>query len=130
MFGLFGKRKPRTAMDAVILQIYGSLDRQKTADVEAAGQLAYADLLCEGVEPREVSDKARALFAGPMPYSTHDLALSVALAFFKDPQYRDALREAQLVARMQVFEWAQDGKVAKPLAAIFEETLYSTFKQA
>lgn len=79
--------------------------------------------------PREqIHRLASQLIAGPVPYSTHDLAVSVAMAFFKDPAWQNTLADHQLAARMRVLEWIQTGKVAKMIAGVFEETLYRAYK--
>jgi hypothetical protein len=128
MFGLFKKSKPQSALDMLIIQMYGSLDHKKTADLEAATQIAFDNLLCQMINLDLVRLKASELYAGPIPYSTNDLALSVALAFFKDPSCHDNLLQAQMVARMQVLDWIMDGVICKPLAVAFENTLYKIFK--
>jgi hypothetical protein len=128
MFGIFGKRKPKTALDALIIQIYGSLDHKKTANLGQAESLAFNELLSETINRELVHQKASELFDGPMPYSTKDLALSVALAFFQDPKYKSQLSDVQLLARLQLIEWINEGSVARPLAMVFENTLYERFK--
>lgn len=127
MFGPFKKKKPKTTMDMLILQMYGSLDHKKTADIQLACQIAYRNLLCECIAEDSIRKKADELFAGPIPYSTNDLALSVAMAFFRSDEHSHLLEEAQLVARMQLIDWVEEGTVAKPLAMVFENTLYCRF---
>lgn len=129
MFGFFGKRKPKTALDALIIQMYGSLDHKKTAKLEESIEIASEALLCGLVDKQTVRAKASELFSGPIPYATNDLALSVALAFFKDEKNKELLRDAQLVARMQLLDWITAGTVAKPIAGAFEHTLYTMYKQ-
>jgi len=58
-----------------------------------------------------------------MTYSTHDLAVSVAMHFFKDPDYLDRLEDAHLNARELVAEWAEQGIVASLLAETFDRIL-------
>jgi len=58
-----------------------------------------------------------------MSYSTHDLAVAVAMRFFKDPDYSDRLEDAQLNARELVAEWAEQGIVAPLLAETFDQIL-------
>jgi hypothetical protein len=127
MFGMF-KKKPLTMMDAFIHTIYGPNPPRKSADLERSITIAHEDLLFERVALSEVKEKAGELFKGPIPYSTHDLAVSTALGFFKSPNYVPALQECQLHARLRVVNWAKDGKVVKPLALSFEEVLYKLFK--
>jgi hypothetical protein len=127
MFGLFKKRSP-TVMDGLIRTIYGANPPPKSADLERSITIAHEDLLFERVPLSEVKQRATELFKGPIPYSTHDLAVSAALAFFKSPEYVPALRECQIPARMRVTNWAVDGKVVKLLAASFDEVLYRPYK--
>ena len=127
MFGFFGKRKPKTALDALIIQIYGSLEHKKTANLDTATNLAFEALLCTAIDYQTVRKKAEELFSGKIPYSTNDLAISVALAFFQDQHNRELLSEAQLVARMQLIEWLNEGTVAGPIAVAFENALYKQF---
>jgi hypothetical protein len=127
MFGLFKKKQP-TMMDALIRTIYGPSPPSKSADLERSIIIAHEDLLFERVPLSEVKQKAGELFKGPIPYSTHDLAVSIALGFFKGPEYMPALQECQIAARLRVVNWAKDGKVVKPLALSFEEVLYRVYK--
>lgn len=53
------------------------------------------------VEQQAVRKQGIDLAEGPIPYSTHDLALSIALNFFKQPEYIPRLFNAQLLARMK-----------------------------
>ncbi|MHC2628725.1 hypothetical protein ACVME5_001379 [Bradyrhizobium liaoningense] len=126
MFGIF-KKKP-TALDGVIRAIYGDHPPKKSADLERAVTIAHEDILCELVNLSEVRNVASGLFASPIPYSTHDLAVAVALSFFKKPEHRNSLKDVQLAARLRVLNWTKDGKVARGVTTIFEETLYTTYK--
>ena len=114
-------------MDALINTIYGDPPPAKRANVSEAIELASM-LLMNQVSNDKISGLAQELYQGPMPYSTHDLALSVALHFFKDTEYADQLRSAQLMARLLTLEWLQEGKVAPLLMKSFEETLYKMYK--
>ena len=125
MFNFFGK-KP-TALDAAIHAIYGPNPPRKTADVQQAVNLATG-LLCGRVGFREIKILAEQLYAGPMPYSTHDLAASVALNFFRRPGLMPQLAEVQILARMQVLDWFQTGYVNPHLARAFEDALYKDYK--
>ena len=82
MFG-FKKKKPATALDEFIFAVYGNPPPPKRADVEQAIALASDKLLLGVVDQRELRRQAIALAETPIPYSTHDLAVSVALHFFK-----------------------------------------------
>lgn len=128
LFDLFGaKKKPETAMDVFIKAMYGDPPPPKRAKLSEAVDLAN-DLLMGEVAEREIVTLATQLNSGPIPYSTHDLALSVALNFFKDPARISRLGTAQLMARMSMMEWLQEKKVAPLLVQSVEDTLYKLYK--
>ncbi|WP_173942839.1 hypothetical protein [Polynucleobacter antarcticus] len=77
---------------------------------------------------KEIAILGAKLESGPIPYSTEDLALSIALNFFKDAQNISSLGNAQMMARMTMLEWLQENKVAPILAKSFEDTLYKLYK--
>jgi hypothetical protein len=95
---------------------------------ERSVTIAHEDLLFECIALPEVKRLAGELFQGPIPYSTHDLAVSTALAFFKAPEFIPVLTECQIPARLRVVNWAKDGKVVGPLAQSFEAVLYRVYK--
>jgi hypothetical protein len=128
MFG-FLRRKPKASlMDQFIESVYGNHPPKKTADLQSAVTLA-TQLLGDGFYKEDVVLIATQLNAGPMPYSTHDLAVAVALRLFKDvaPEGRDGLFEIQLMARMTVLGWMKEGKVVPALAQAFEHSLYQEY---
>lgn len=128
MFGLFSKKKkPQNALDEFIFAVYGNPPPAKRANVGKAVELAN-ELLMGKIDEKDVSRQAIALNDGPIPYSTHDLALSVALNFFKQPENVSRLFEAQLLARMNMLEWLQSGLVAPMLVQSFESVLYKIYK--
>ena len=128
LFDLFGgKKKPESAMDLFIKAMYGDPPPPKRAKLSEAVDLAN-DLLMGEVTEREIATLATQLNSGPIPYSTHDLALSVALSFFKDPARVSRLGTAQLMARMSMIEWLQEKKVAPLLVKSVEDTLYKLYK--
>jgi hypothetical protein len=128
LFDLFGgKKKQESAMDVFIRAVYGDPPPPKRAKLSEAVDLAN-ELLMGVVSEREILAVATQLSNGPIPYSTHDLALSVALNFFKDPARIPTLGTAQLMARMSMLEWIQEKKVAPMLAESFENTLYKLYK--
>ena len=128
LFDLFGsKKKPETAMDIFIRSVYGDPPPPKRAKLSVAVDLA-SELLMGEVSEREIVIIANQLSSGPIPYSTHDLALSVALNFFKDPARIHNLGTAQLMARMTMLVWLQEKKVAPILVKSFEDTLYKLYK--
>ncbi len=125
---MFGKnKKQESAMDVFIRAIYGDPPPPKRAKLSEAVELA-SELLMGVVGEREIVTVATELNSGPIPYSTHDLALSIALNFFKDPARIPSLGTAQLMARMAMLEWLQEKKVAPMLVQSFENTLYKLYK--
>ena len=128
MFGFNRKKTPETALDQFIFALYGNPPPPKRANADEATRLASAELLMGNVQESEVRTVAQELSAGPIPYSTHDLALSIALSFFKRPEYMPRLHTAQLVARMKMLEWLQAGLVVPLLVKSFEDVLYKLYK--
>ena len=127
MFGLF-KKKPPTVMDGLIRAIYGANPPPKSAELGRSIIIAREALLFGRVPLSEVRQRATELFKGPIPYSTHDLAVSTAFAFFKAPEFVKVLSEYQIPARLRVVDWAKDGTVVSPLAQSFEAVLYRVYK--
>src|SRR5487761_202362 len=122
MFRFF-RRRPRL-IDQAIESVYGANPPERTADVDAAVTLA-SQLLGERFQKEDLASYAKRLSAGPMPYSTHDLGVSVALGIFKDVPTKERMElfDVQLAARMTVLEWAKQRKVNPLLAQAFEHTL-------
>jgi len=132
MFGFAKKKQAQasTLLDGFVKSIYGPNPPKGTADVQEAIRMA-ADCLLGGVfEKDDLALTAMNLNDGSIPYSTHDLAVSVALRAFKDvpPEDRRHLFTIQLNARMTVSGWAKERKVAMPLAEAFENVLYKDYK--
>jgi len=119
---------PANGMEAFIFSVYGNPPPPKTAKPEEAAQIAYEELLMKLVDKEEVAKLTTELSSGPMPYSTHDLALSTALNFFKRPELVPRLFNAQLFARMKAMEWLEQGRVVQALVSSFEEVLYKLYK--
>jgi len=67
---------PMSVMDGMIRMVYGANPPPKSADIERSITIAHEDLLFEKVPLSEVKRTAGELFKGPVPYSTHDLAVS------------------------------------------------------
>ena len=99
----------------------------KRANLEQTITLAN-ELLMGVVEQQAVRKQGIDLADGPIPYSTHDLALSIALNFFKQPEYIPKLFTAQLMARMKALQWFKEGLAVGPLVKSFEEVLYTRYK--
>ena len=128
MFGFGKKKKPKTALDSFIKAVYGDPPPPKRADTNKAVSLAFEELLIGNINESEVRLIAEELASGPVPYSTHDLALSVALNFFKRSECMEQLREAQMFARLKMLEWFQEGLVAPIIVKSFEDVLYKLYK--
>ena len=127
MFGFLKRKKPQNALDEFIFAVYGNPPPAKRANLEQA--ITLANELLMGVVPQhEVRTHAVALEEGPIPYSTHDLAISIALNFFKQPEYIPQLFTAQLLARMKVLQWFKEGLAVGALVKSFEEVLYTRYK--
>lgn len=126
MFGLF-KKKPANALEALIFAIYGNPPPPKRAELGEAIELAHEHLLMELVDRQEVTRLATELNNGPIPYSTNDLAISVALHFFKNPDHVPRLRQAQMLARLNASEWLSQSKVAPLIVKSFEDVLYKLY---
>lgn len=124
------RRKPRNMLDEFIFLVYGNPPPPKRASVRDAAKLAFEQLLMRRVSEPEVRAVADELSSGPIPYSTHDLALSIALNFFKQPARIDDLREAQVQARLKMADWVQAGFAVPVIAGSFEEVLYKLYKPA
>ncbi|ARN75110.1 hypothetical protein [Oceanicoccus sagamiensis] len=119
MLGLFSKRqKPKNALDEVIFSMYGNPPPEKRAHVGRATALAR-ELLMDIIDARDVQRQSITLNKSPIPYSTHDLALSVSLSFFKRPEYIPQLAMAQLFAKIQVMDWQKSGLVVPELVQSF-----------
>jgi hypothetical protein len=130
MLGWFKRKKPQTLMDQMIIAIYGDPPPAKSAELTTAIELAHQELLGGLISEREVSEVATELYKGPMPHSTHDLALAVALNFFRRPEQIPRLAAVQLTARMLALQWAKDPQKRVPAAVLqsFEECLYRRYK--
>ena len=131
VFGLCRRKsreKPPSALDAFVHMAYGNPPPTKTARLDEAIRIA-ADQFLLGLVPRQdVVDLATKLNSWPIPYSTNDLAVSIALNFFRQPARVDRLRNAQLAARTKLLEWILDKKVNPVLAKALEDTLYELYK--
>lgn len=129
MFNIFRRKKrPESALDALIFAMYGNPPPPKRANIDLAISLAGNDLLAGVIAADSVREQARALDSGPVPYSTQDLALSIALHFFREPQFASHLSRAQFGARLKSLHWLQQGLVAPLLVKAFENELYSIYK--
>jgi hypothetical protein len=124
------KKKP-TMMDGFIKLAYGNSAPPKTANLDDAIALSHAQLLGRIVDIAEVRSIATQLYDGPIPYSTHDLAVATALNLFRsgsDGPRREQFAQIQIFVRMVILDWMKEGKVVPMLAKSFEDTLYELYK--
>ena len=117
-----------SALDEFIKITYGD-NAERTASLSESVELAYQSLLGGLVDKAEIRLKAVELLQSSIPYSTHDLAISVALNFYKRDELAESLSDAHLGARVNVMEWLENGTVNEALAEAFEATLYKKFKR-
>lgn len=115
-------------MDAMIRVAYGDRPPTKSANLADASRIAQKELLLDKISASEVQGCAKGLFDGPMPYSTYDLAVSVSLNFFKNPELLVLLKGAQSNARIKVAGWAKEGKVVRLIAETFEKILHNRYQ--
>lgn len=128
MFNFLKKKKnPITALDKFILTIYGDPPPAKTANLNESIEIAFRDILKQTIIKSEISKIATPLYTGKIPYSTNDLALSIALNFFKRPELKSRLSNIQFDARKNVKLWLQQNLINKYLAESFEYTLNKIF---
>jgi len=124
---LKGGKKTKSLLDQFILIVYGDPPPLKTAVPEMAIEIAYSDLLKQIINKNEISKVTYSLYKGKIPYSTNDLALSVALNFFKRSELIPLLKNVQIEARKIKDDWMQQNKVNKYLGESFDYTLKKLF---
>lgn len=128
MFEWFRKRKSKTLLGQIGQAMYGDSPPTEPPDLEEAIRLAHTELLHSLIGESEVRSIATELRNGPMPYTTHSLAVSAALNFFRRPDRVSVLQDAQLMARMTALKWAQKKLIPPVLLATFEESLYTRYR--
>lgn len=118
MFGWFKKKPTSSIMDEVSRSIYGP-NAKKTAVLPMSVSLAHTTLLQSQI-PYELIEKiATGLDAGPVPYSTYDLAASVALGILKDSDLPAHMAPIAVNAIEEVQAWSRAGLMAPKLADSF-----------
>ncbi len=131
MFGLFGKKKePASVMDAFVQSMYGNSPPPKTANLDQAIQIAFDQLLSNRIDKQEISKVATDLYNGPMPYSTHDLAISVALHFFIQPERILLLDGAHMLASMKARQWFEEQSLNIRIFESLSNKLYELYSPA
>jgi hypothetical protein len=131
MFGLFSKKqKPKTALDSYIFKMYGNPPPPAgRANLDEAVNLAFNDLFSGQIEIELVRDHATKLHTGQIPYTTHDLALSTAIYFYKEVKYMSKLEAVQIFARLEALQWFKNGLLHKEILRVFENDLYKIYKR-
>jgi len=128
MFNFLKKKNaPLSLLDKFILTAYGDPPPKKTAILEEAVDIAYKNLLKQLISKDEILKIAEPLFKGKIPYSTNDLAVSVALNFFKRPELKLLLSNIQNDARKNIHLWLQKNQLNRYLAESFEYSLNKIF---
>lgn len=128
MFGFIFKKKPKNALEEFIFSVYGNPPPPKRADTAQAAELVVNELFGGMIKLEPVRKKASELFAGPIPYSTHDLAIAVALHIYKLSKGDSRFAATQIQARVTALGWYKEGLIVQPLFKTFEDTLYELFR--
>ena len=100
----------------------------KGVDPNRAAELASVDLLAEIVPLAALTEVARELEKIIGANSDHELALATALFFFEQPDFKDDLSSVQMMARLTMVQWLQEGCVEAAVAKHFEGQLYALYK--
>jgi hypothetical protein len=128
VFGFFTKKKPVDPLEEFIFVVYGNPPPPKTADLEEAINIATDEILMGVVKRQEVQREGEVLYSIPVPYSTHDLALSIATGFFAQSRYIQSLRDFHVIALIQAIQWAQEGLVVPVWVDKFAEVLSKLYE--
>ena len=128
MFGFLKMKKPAKASEDANFACYGNSPPLQRANLEEAVTVATDEILMGVVERQEVQGQAETLYSGPVPYSTHDLALSVATNFFRRPEYIPPLRDFHIIALLQAIQWFRQGLVTPVLVENFEKIICQSYE--
>jgi hypothetical protein len=58
----------------------------------------------------------------------HELALATALFFFEQDDLKPSLNSTQMMARLTMVQWLQDGEIESAEGEYFENQLYQLYK--
>lgn len=119
--------KPETAFDSFIHALYGNNPPPRTAVLSDAIQIAHDDLLLGVIPLKEITQVAKAQFDSGIPYSTYDLAFSVALHFFREHPVKKELFVAQLASISILGDAVVDGQLNPVLAETFQNYTYTAY---
>lgn len=114
--------KKKTLLDEVSDVLYGE-NAQKSANLDDAIKIAYEEILLKIVPENEVSSLAKALYDGPMAYSTDDLAFAVALNFFKNQMYTEKLRGTTIKTSAMLKNAIKRGSINPIFADSFDSVM-------
>lgn len=119
--------KPTTAFDSLIHALYGDNPPPRTAILSDSIQIAHDDLLLGVIPLKEVREVAKTQFESGVPYSTYDLAFSIALYFFKERPVKQDLFMAQLASISILGDAVVGGKLNPILAESFQNYTYTAY---
>lgn len=97
-------------------------------DPERAANLAFQHLLASKVRLDALTVVATELAKSIEATTDHELALATALFFFEQQGLKAGLNSAQMMARLTMLQWLQDGMVGPAEAEHFENQLYRLYK--
>jgi hypothetical protein len=114
-----GSRQPSSVSTT---GISGSIDPERAAD------LAFQHLLTAKVRLDALTVVATELAKSIGAKTDHELALATALFFFEQQGLKPNLHSAQMMARLTMLQWLQDGEIEPAEAEHFENQLYKLYK--
>lgn len=97
-------------------------------DPERAADLAFEYLLASKVRLDALTVVATELAKSIEAKTDHELALATALFFFEQQGLKAGLNSAQIMARLTMLQWLQDGEIEPAEAEYFENQLYRLYK--
>lgn len=100
----------------------------KGIDPQRAAELAFQHLLASKVRLQAIVVVAAELTRLIGVKTDQELALATALFFFEKQDLKPSLHDAQIMARLTMLKWLQDGAVGTDEAKHFESELYSLYK--
>jgi len=120
--------KPKNALEEMIVAMYGNPPPDKSAVLSDSIDMAHEELLLNIVDKSKVELVGKGLFSSPIPYTTKELALAIAMNFLKDGATKEQMFEAQLMTRAKMVEWLTEHAVNSKLVDSFESILYKIYK--
>lgn len=106
----------------------GTAGAASRIDPERAADLAFQHLLAAKVRRDALAVVATELSKALGAKTNHELALATALFFFEQQDLKPSLNSAQMIARLTMAEWLQDGNIEPAEGAHFENQLYRLYK--